>query len=44
MTNLEIVNQMVKEGYALMNRTAEEMAETFTTAQLMSFLESFRAA
>lgn len=41
MTNIEIVNVMVENGYCLMNRTAEEMANLFDTKTLLSFLNRF---
>ena len=34
---LEIINRMVKNGYHLMNRTAEEMASMFTVEELEAF-------
>ena len=41
MTNIEIVNLMVENGYHLMNRTAEEMANLFDTETLLEFLNRF---
>lgn len=41
MTKMEIVNDMVNNGYHLMNRTEEEMCEMFSLETLMSFRKSF---
>ena len=41
MTNIEIVHELVRNGYHLMNRTAEQMAADFTNEQLRVFLERF---
>lgn len=41
MTNIEIVNLMVENGYCLMNRTAEEMANLFDNETLQKFLDNF---
>ena len=38
---IEIVNRMVANGYHLMNRTAEEMAEMFDEETLLEFERSF---
>ena len=42
MTKLEIVKELVKAGYHLMNRTEEELANTFDKETLESFLENFK--
>jgi len=34
---LEIIHRMVRNGYHLMNRTAEEMASIFTLEELKEF-------
>ena len=34
---MEIIQRMVENGYHLMNRTAEEMASTFTVEDLKAF-------
>lgn len=34
---MEIIQRMVANGYHLMNRTAEEMASTFTVEELEAF-------
>jgi hypothetical protein len=41
MGKMEIIAEMVKSGYHLMNRTAEEMAEIFTEAELLEMLKAF---
>jgi hypothetical protein len=38
---LEIIRRMVQNGYHLMNRTAEEMASTFTVEDLEAFEQNF---
>ena len=40
-TNIEIVHELVRNGYHLMNRSAEQMAADFTNEQLRAFLEHF---
>ena len=42
MTKLEIVKELVNNGYHLMGSTEEEMANRFDEATLMMFLESFK--
>lgn len=39
---IEVINEMVKLGYNLMNRTAEEMAKMFSLEDLKNFLENFK--
>ena len=41
MSNIEIVHELVRNGYHLMGRTAEQMAADFTNEQLRAFLERF---
>ena len=38
---LEIIRRMVENGYHLMNRTAEEMASTFTVEDLGAVEQNF---
>jgi hypothetical protein len=42
MTKLEIVKELVNNGYHLMGSTEEEMANKFDEATLLMFLESFK--
>lgn len=41
MTKMEIINDMVNNGYCLMNRTKEEMCEMFSLETLMDFRNNF---
>jgi hypothetical protein len=38
---MDILQYMVENGYKLMNRTMEEMAETFTVEDLRNFCSAF---
>ena len=42
MTNLEIVNTLVAEGYALFNETPEHFAARWSNEVLLMILENFR--
>ena len=42
MTKIEIVKELVNNGYHLMGRTEEEMAERFDESTLIMFLENFK--
>lgn len=42
MTKLEIVKELVSNGYHLMGRTEEEMANMFDEETLKNFLENFK--
>ncbi len=41
MEKLEIIAYMVENGYHLMNRTMEEMAEMFSVEDLWKFAQAF---
>lgn len=41
MEKLEIISYMVENGYHLMNRTMEEMADLFTVDELWQFAQAF---
>ena len=41
MEKLEIISYMVENGYHLMNRTMEEMADLFTVDELWNFAQAF---
>lgn len=41
MTNIEIVNKMVENGYHLFNETPEQFAARFTNKTLIQFYLSF---
>lgn len=42
MTKIEIVNQMIEEGYSLIDETPEQFARRFTEEDLYMFLTFFR--